>query len=250
MRLLNFKYGSKTRCKFEVCLKNFAEFYFLLVLCKLAGWLVKKRLGVCFEISSYDEVAVRTVIHFRRIIVMLDRDFELFFRQHEARIHFQIHRLGISRHWYDDFYSEGIVALWEAYGEFDEAKGNLGTFINYKIRYRLIDLLRSKLRRQEVMEEMLKKMMTEHQSGNRHRASGRELVDSSGVNVEDNYFWQQVRSRLTDRQWLWVKYFIIADLTVKEIMELEGVSADAVKGWGREVRRKLRDEPLWEWLDS
>lgn len=75
---------------------------------------------------------------------MKDLDFELFFKQHEARIHYQIHRLGISHNWYDDFYAEGILALWDAYKEFDEAKGNLGTFVNYKIRFRLIDLLRKK----------------------------------------------------------------------------------------------------------
>lgn len=41
--------------------------------------------------------------------------------------------------------------LWDAYRDFDEVRGNLGTFINYKIRFRLIELLRKKLRCQEVM---------------------------------------------------------------------------------------------------
>lgn len=36
----------------------------------------------------------------------------------------------------------------------------------------------------------------------------------------------------------------MADMTIKEIMELEGVSADAVKGWGQAVRRRLRGEEL------
>src|SRR5690625_2124468 len=185
---------------------------------------------------------------FRRIIVMLDQDFELFYRQHEARIHYQIHRLGISGSWYDDFYSEGIVALWDAYREFDAARGNLGTFVNYKIRFRLIDLLRKKLRRQEIIEQAIEESRVSMESGNRHRGSGRPLVNPTGIDINDHTFWKEVRRRLTEKQWLWVKYFIIADLSVKEIMELEGVSADAVKGWGREVRRKLRNEPLWEWL--
>ncbi|HLR69978.1 MAG TPA: sigma-70 family RNA polymerase sigma factor [Pseudogracilibacillus sp.] len=182
--------------------------------------------------------------------MLVDQDFELFFRQHENRIHFQIHRLGVSVRWYDDFYSEGIVALWDAYREFDEARGNLGTFINYKIRFRLIDLLRKKLRRQEVMEEAVEEARVSLETGNRHRSSGMPLIDSSGIYLEDDTFWRKVRKCLTERQWLWVQYFIIADLSVQEIMELEGVSADAVKGWGREVRRKLRHEPLWQWLET
>lgn len=181
---------------------------------------------------------------------MLEQSFELFFRQHEARVHFQIHRLGISSAWYDDFYAEGILALWDAYKEFDEARGDLGTFVNYKVRFRLIDLLRKKLRRQEVMEEAIEEAKVSLDSGNRHRGTGRSLVEPVGIELKDDTFWQKVRSRLTKRQWLWVKYFIIADLSVKEIMELEDVSADAVKGWGREVRRKLRDEPLWQWLEE
>src|SRR5699024_8416737 len=116
---------------------------------------------------------------------------------------FQIHRLGISKHWYDDFYAEGITAIWDAYREFDEARGNLGTFINYKIRFRLIDLLRKRLRRQERMEKAVKEMRVLLESGNRHRASGRSLVDVVGLAVEDDSFWREVRSRLTERQWLW-----------------------------------------------
>lgn len=48
--------------------------------------------------------------------------------------------------------------------------------------------------------------------------------------------------QLTSNQWKWVYYFIIADLSIKEIMEIENVSADAVKGWGRATKKKLRNE--------
>src|SRR5690625_3472918 len=46
-------------------------------------------------------------------------------------------------------------------------------------------------------------------------------------------FWKEVGSYLTENQWKKIKYFIIANLSVKENMELEGISADAVKGWVR-----------------
>lgn len=180
---------------------------------------------------------------------MKEMNFEQFFKHNEGRIHYQIRRLGIKQDWYDDFYSEAILALWEAYKDFDHQKGNLGTFINYKIRYRLIDLLRKKIREQETLQKTLEQAQTTQQNGNYHRGTGRPLIDPKGIEVQDDYFWKKVRSRLTHKQWLWVKYFIIADLTIKEIMEIEQVSADAVKSWGKEVRKKLRKEPLWEWLD-
>lgn len=181
---------------------------------------------------------------------MKRQDFERFFQANERRIHYQIHRLGIAKSWYDDFYSEGIIALWEAYRDYDSERGNIGTFVNYKIRFRLIDLLRKKLRRQEILEEAIQEEKILLETGNRHRASQIPLVDSQGIEIKDDSFWKEVRNHLTEKQWKWVKYFIIADLTVKEIMEIENVSADTVKSWGREARRKLRNEAIWKWLEK
>lgn len=80
---------------------------------------------------------------------MLDRDFEMFLAVNERRIHYQIHRLGVTGEWYAEFYGEGLVALWGAYREHDAQKGDLGTFANYRIRFRLIDLMWRKLRERE-----------------------------------------------------------------------------------------------------
>lgn len=93
-------------------------------------------------------------------------------------------------------------------------------------------------------EKLLKQAKTVLDDGNRHRTSGMPLADRNGIPLSNKPFWQEVQSHLTERQWKWVKYFIIAELTIKEIMEIEGVSADAVKGWGRAVRQKLRDDNI------
>lgn len=176
----------------------------------------------------------------------MESDFEQFFKENERRIHYQIHRLGISQELYDEFYSEGIIALWKAYREYDPRKGGeFGTYLNYQIRFHLIDVLRKKIRYQEVVEEAVRERMNEIDNGNRHRATGVPIVNNSEIAVEnDEEFWQEIRSHLSENQWKWVKYFIIADLSIKEIMEIEGVSADAVKGWGRAVRNKLRNEEV------
>lgn len=82
----------------------------------------------------------------------MEEDFNLFFQTNESRIHYQIQRLRIPRNLYEEFYAEGIVALWHAYKHYKPGKGNIGTFLNYQIRFRLIDLIRKKARDLEVME--------------------------------------------------------------------------------------------------
>src|SRR5699024_8238345 len=120
----------------------------------------------------------------------------------------------------------------------------------YRIRFRLIDLLRKKIRHEEVMEQAIQEEIPAIDDGNRHRTSGIPLVSSKGLPLANDAFWTEVKKHLSDKQWKWVKYFIIADLTIKEITEIENVSAAAVKSWGREARRKLRDEDVRKRLEE
>src|SRR5699024_2372615 len=139
------------------------------------------------------------------------------------------------------------------YKEYDKTKGDVGTFINYRIRYRLIDLLRKKKRQQEREEQMIDEQKRQLTDGNRNRQSSLPIIDPTVDYIDipcerNKEFWTFVKSQLTEKQWKWVKYFIIADLSIKEIMEIESVSADAVKGWGQAVRKKLRKESIKEKL--
>lgn len=172
----------------------------------------------------------------------LDRDFDVFFKANERRIHYQIHRLGITGDWYDEFYAEGIFAMWKAYQKYEYDKGDIGTFVNFQIRFRLIDLMRKKLRTEESEAKVIEEGKLQLDNGNRHRGTGKPLVDDTDIVLENHEFWEEVKGRLTEKQWKWVEYYIIAGMTVKEIMELEDVTADAVKGWGRGVRSKLRED--------
>lgn len=233
---------------------NFYAFYFSKCYDPSAFLRFSRLLGVFQRcdgcgIFSYDGFTVATGVIFIGGNG-LNLDFEHFFQANERRIHYQIHRLGITDSWYDDFYAEGLVAMWQAYKEFDTAKGNIGTFVNYRIRYRLIDLLRKRLRESEAAEAVVEETGQTLVDGNVHRGSQLPVLRVRGIELTDDAFWQKVRAQLTERQWKWVHYFIICELTVKEITELENVSADAVKGWGREVRRKLRDEAVFKQLIS
>ncbi len=127
----------------------------------------------------------------------MTNDFGAFFTQHERRIHYQIRRLHIPYALYDDFLSEGIGALWRAYEEYDESKGNIGTFLNYRIRYRLIDFLQRKLIREQEKDDLAKEAQKiEEHSGNRDRSRSDFLIDVRGIELPDNTLWRDVRSLL------------------------------------------------------
>src|SRR5699024_7139046 len=178
----------------------------------------------------------------KRAETNMEQQREQFFKANERRTHLHIHRLEIPANLYDQMYTEGIVALWKAYQEMDASKGNPGTFLNYRIRFRLIDLIRKKKREEENEEAFMQHSNTEMTNGARHRHSNTPLVEIPDIPVSDAALWHNIRQQLTTNQWKWVYYFIIADLSIKEIMEIENVTADAVKGWGRSAKKKLRNE--------
>ena len=174
---------------------------------------------------------------------VMSLEFETFLKVNEGRIHLQLRQLGMAGDMYEEFYAEGVVALWQAYRSYDACRGKLGTFLNYRIRYRLLNMLRKKARESKYWDDALMERMVELYDGNWKRGYQTDLplYDERGIVLDCEFeeFWHDVRLRLSEKQWKWVEYVVIADLSVKEVMELEGVTADAVKGWGREVRRKL-----------
>lgn len=180
----------------------------------------------------------------------MKQDFDAFFQANERRVHYQIHRLGITGSWYGELYAEGIYALWKAYQAYDEVKGNLGTYLNYRIRYHLIDIIRKRKREEDHLEACIQHSIPELTDGNLDSSSNTYLVNISDITLEDTQFWDHIRDHLSDNQWKWVQYFIIADLSIREIMEIENVSADAVKGWGQSVRKKLRNENMKKTLKN
>lgn len=180
----------------------------------------------------------------------MEEDFNEFFQANERRIYYQMQRLRIPRDLYEEFYAEGILALWQAYKKYKSKKGKISTFINYQIRFRLIDLIRKNTRDQEVIESAIHETIVKIDDGNRYSETGLPIVAKCGIGLENEAFWNEVQKDLTEKQWKWVQYFIIANLSIKEIMEVENVSADAVKSWAREVRKKLREEGMKERLEE
>ena len=166
--------------------------------------------------------------------------FEEIVEQNERRIHYHIHRLNI-RDTEQEFFQEGLVAMWNAYEKHQPDKGPFATYFNYIIRNRLIDLIRKTNREKE--KQILLNIEQERllHNGNCYRShviSYPMMIAEKPIT--DEIFWGHVKKQLTGNQWKWVNYFIIENMSVKEIAEQEGVSMEAVKSWGKEARRKLK----------
>ncbi|WP_010096055.1 sigma-70 family RNA polymerase sigma factor [Ornithinibacillus scapharcae] len=168
-----------------------------------------------------------------------DFTFEEIVKQNENRIHYQIHKLNI-RDPHNEFYVEGLYAMWIAYKNYQPDKGPLATYFNFVIRNRLIDLIRSKAREQKISDAYADKESIDKLDGNNSTASIFPLLKQEGIEIDDAKVWCEVKKILTPNQWKWVYYYVIQGFSQKEIAEQEGVSVEAVKSWSREARRKLR----------
>lgn len=175
------------------------------------------------------------------------KSFEHIYEQHKNRIHYYLHLLHIPYELRDKFYAEGMYALWLAYKQFDSQQGNFTTFLNYRIRFRMIDLIRKKARGQQTKEQLIKNQKITLHTGNRNRATDQPLLSyDTTIHIRDEQLWIDLRNMLTDRQWKWVYYFIILDWPLKKIAETENVSIEAVKGWAKMTRQKLRKDKAFK----
>src|SRR5699024_12583704 len=103
----------------------------------------------------------------------LSYSFEEIYEQNKRRIHYHIHKLNI-RDPHQDFFQEGLVALWNAYETHEQDKGPMATYFNYTIRNRLIDKVRQESRQVNNKEKFIHQHKQEMQNGNRFKSSENE----------------------------------------------------------------------------
>ncbi|CDQ38794.1 sigma-70 family RNA polymerase sigma factor [Virgibacillus salexigens] len=170
-----------------------------------------------------------------------DLTFEEVLAQNERRIHYHIHRLKI-RDPHQEFFQEGLVAMWNAYETYHADKGPLATYFNYAIRNRMIDLIRKQTKERENVKAYIEQQKIKTMTGNYYQkgTSNYSVKQMESVHFDEKIFLSEAKKVLTEKQWKWLNLFAVQNLTMKEIAEMEGVSIDAVKSWGREARKKLR----------
>lgn len=153
-----------------------------------------------------------------------DVEFEHVFMEYKKMIHHLIHKYHIQDP-QGEFFQEGMIALWDAYQRYGD-RDTFGKMAYITIRSRLIDLIRKKNRRAD--KETATDLVSES-------AYTDESIDSF-----DPFFWERIQNALTDKQWVFVRRKIIEGRAYKDIAELENTTVNAVKGWGKEVKKKLK----------
>jgi len=169
--------------------------------------------------------------------------FEEIFEQNKRRIHYHIHKLNI-RDPHQEFYQEGLCALWNAYDAYKPEKGPMGTYFNFMIRNRLIDLIRKENRERASEEKTVLATSASLSDGNqlRRQETAALLHSTEDMPVEDEALLASLETHLTANQWKWVRQYALEGMSLKEIAEKEGTTVEAVKSWARQARRKLKDE--------
>lgn len=158
----------------------------------------------------------------------------------ERRIYYHIHRLRIPYAFHEEFFAEGMIALWQAYESYDERRGELDTHLNSALNFHFIDLIRKNKRSSDAQISVQEQLITEQETGNRLTRTNQLLISPAGLTAHDNQFWLKVKMLLSEKQWTWLYYYVIKEYSLKDIAQEENVSVEAVKSWAKEARRKLR----------
>lgn len=152
--------------------------------------------------------------------------FEQLSDQYEQMIYKIIHLLHIYKN-QDDFFQEGLVALWEASNNYNPSKGYFGRYAYVYITGKIKDELRREKRRED-----------------RNIHAGDEFWENIKEPVTLDPFgdvpFPTIICSLTDNQRKWLNYTYFDHLKTREIAEKEQVSISTVKAWKAGVRMKLR----------
>ncbi|MYL47143.1 sigma-70 family RNA polymerase sigma factor [Virgibacillus halodenitrificans] len=166
--------------------------------------------------------------------------FDQIYQQNKRRIHYQSHRLNIHDP-HQEFFQEGLTAMWHAYEKYEPDKGPMATYFNYTIRHRLLDELRKQKREQDKQHTLPIHPQQEPHTSHQTAALTDLLLDN-------HQLCNKLKSYLTEKQWKWLKYAILLDMPYKDIAIQENTTTEAVKSWGRQARKKLFTPAIYQLL--
>ncbi|WP_338470779.1 sigma-70 family RNA polymerase sigma factor [Niallia sp. XMNu-256] len=150
-------------------------------------------------------------------------NFEQLAAQYSNMIHSIIHSLHIYKD-HDEFYQIGLIALWNAYENFDEAKGRFSTYGYRFIKGRMLN----HLKKEKKQEDYCSAISEEVWLGFGYEACFLERETLLG------YFY-----RLTDKEQQWVLLRFYEGLSNSEIADRLDLKVTSVRSCERRAMRKL-----------
>ncbi len=146
--------------------------------------------------------------------------------QYNGLIKNQIKRLRIYKH-FDEYYQEGLIALWEAYQRHDESKGSFSNYAFHTVRGKML----TKLKRE-----------SSHES----RQQPSEEVEVFNQIYEPNLLQREVIEsyckQLSPNQQKVIIGRFYEDKTFEQIAAEEGVQPATVRSWYRYAFVKLKKQ--------
>lgn len=152
-------------------------------------------------------------------------NFDIMEKKYEAMIWSIIHSLHIYKN-QTEFYQTGLIALWEAQKGFDKEKGSFTSYAYSSIRGKILTELTKRKKHEDTCLYPDEDFWSLIEGADSQLLLEKETILS-------------YCARLTEPQKKWVLYTALADLSIKEIAEIEHVSMSAVKAWRRGAREKL-----------
>lgn len=152
-------------------------------------------------------------------------NFDKLVQQYDAMIWKIIHSLHIYKN-QREFYQTGLIALWEAERGFFEERGNFTSYAFSYIRGKLLTELTQRRKQEDTC------LYPEEEFWN-------HIEDETKLHYLEEEIILTYCERLTENQRKWVLYTSLADLSIKEIADIEQVSMSAVKAWRKGAREKI-----------
>lgn len=156
-------------------------------------------------------------------------NFEDVLKQYEPMISASIRKLNIYRN-HEQFRQAGRIALWQAWGRFDEAKGNFTPFAYRSIRGGMIDELKKESRFEEnvlQMEDEILQFIS-------------DIAAPVAAEWKDGLVTAMDRLTLAEHQL--VHRLFIEGFTLSECAEQYGITVAGVKKRRERMLAKLRNE--------
>lgn len=133
-----------------------------------------------------------------------------------------------------DAYAVAQLAFYEAFLNFDPAKGHFAPYAKRYVAGKLLHYVRKELRYQS--QHVLPTYVDDKDYSWEEHIPAPDTVDTLGLSEE----LQRALTQLTARERLVILHYFVLDLPLEELAQLEGVTHSTVSTWKRRGLAKLR----------